>query len=236
MNSLIKLTAALMLLVPLLVSASEHGGIVEYEIEYVMKLGGMKVGKTTGKLRKIGDNHYESTSEYKPGMMLKVTGERKSIQTSTVRVDESGNVQSEKFIIEYKKKDSIGAEYDWNARTFTRLDGETLPMPDHTIYVWAAWYMRLMQGNYEDFPGKRITIAGKEGEIEYEIGNLEKAVVEVGSATHNAIKFSMHQVQNEKEIFTFWASPDHNNFPVKMQRLSKGAKVIIETKSIKFKK
>ena len=228
------LIAVVLFLVPLLGSAELQREIVEYEISYILKLGGIKVGSTYGKLTRIDTDRYESLQKLNPGLMLKVIGERKSTQTSIVNLDASGTPLAENYVVEFKRKKPEHAEFDWVDRTITLSDGEAVPMPEHQVFEWASWYMNLMLTDPSELPGTRITVVAEEQILEYEYVEPEEVTIEVDSKSLTVNKIRMQQVKDNKEAFTMWLSPDYYYLPVKMQRHKKGVTVDIIMDSVEF--
>lgn len=221
-------------LMPLLGLAAQQREIVEYEISYILKLGGVKVGSTYGKLTKIDSARYESLQKLDPGLLLKATGERKSTQTSIVNIDDSGAPLAESYIVEFKRKKPERAEFDWVERTIKLSDDEPVPMPEHQVFDWASWYMNRMLIDPSALPGTRITIVAEDEIIEYEYVEPEDVTIELDSQSISVMKIRMQQVEDNKEAFTMWLSPDHYYLPVKMQRHKKGVTVDILLESVEF--
>ena len=236
MKYFVKLIVVILFLMPLVGAAEQQHGVAEYEVHYILKLGGAKVGSSFGKLTKVGTGRYESIQKLEPKLLLKLTGERKSTQKSSIKFEGSGQVLTEKFIIEFKRSKSQGAEFDWTNRTITLLDGAVVPMPEHHVLEWGSWYMNLMSVDLADLPGTRITIVSRHGILEYEYGPLEEEVIELGSKLFTTKRITMLQTGKKKEGFTLWLSPEHNNLPVHLQRHKSGVTVNIELKSLDLKR
>ncbi len=236
MKLYVNLILVVLFLAPLFASAEQHHGVAEYEVNYILKLGGVKVGSTFGKLTKVGTDRYESIQKLKPKLMLKITGERESTQKSSIRYDGSGVAQPDKFIVEFKRGKPAGAEFDWTDRTITLLDGEVQSMPDHNVFEWGSWYMSLMLVNPADLPGTRITAVSEDGVLEYEYGPIEEDIIELGTQLVTTKRITMLQTGKKKEGFTLWLSPEHNNLPVRLQRHKLGVTVNIMLKSLDLKR
>ena len=235
MNQFVKPILAILFLMPLVGAAEQQHRVAEYEVHYILKLGGAKVGNSYGKLTKVDTDRYESIQKLEPKLLLRLTGERKSTQKSSIKIDGSGQVLTEKYIIEFKRGKSQGAEFDWTNRSITLLDGEVKPMPEHHVLEWGSWYMNLMSTGLAELPGTRITIVSRHGILEYEYGPLEEEVIELGSKLFTTKRITLLQTDKKKEGFTLWLSPEHNNLPVHLQRHKSGVTVNIELKSLDLK-
>ena len=90
----------------------QQSGIKEYEVHYILKLAAVKVGKSYAKLSKTDENQYEVVQKLNPGILLKVIGERKSTQTSSIRFD-GEKIIPLNYHIKINKRESIGTKIDW---------------------------------------------------------------------------------------------------------------------------
>ena len=198
-----------------------------------IKLGGVRVGKASTTLIVTASNQIAGEYDYKPGFALKVFGERKYLQNSTLEITADG-VRTKEFTVDGGKEKSTRVRFDWSNRTLHFQDGSSSRMPDHEIYDLLGWYVSLMLAAPESLAGKTISIIEERTIFIYDYGPVETDTAKIFDEEVTAYRVRLQNRDKEDDAYLIWLAPEYKNLPIEMKRYKFQTSVNIVLKNLQW--
>lgn len=203
------------------------------ELHYVLRYGGLTVGRVTKTLTREADGTYVHRSRSRPEGMARLFTGVEWFEEGRFEVAQ-GRVRPLSFL-EYRvgadKSHRHLATFDWKAGQIHYSNGQVVPLPPDTQDQGSLLYAFML---HPPAPGSEQTIhisGGKKlNRYRYAQTGGETLKTALGILQTSIIK--RQPLKKDDEEFRIWLAPTRGNLPVRIQTIKRGEPTTLELESM----
>ena len=226
-------TFALLCLLSLAARAAEPPLPTPLELHYVLRYGGLTVGRVTKTLTREADGTYVHRSRSRPEGMARMFTSVEWFEEGRFEVVR-GAARPLSFL-EYRvgadKSHRHSATFDWKTMQIHYSHGPVVPLPPDTQDQGSLFYAFML---HPPTPGSEQTIhisGGKKlNRYRYAETGSETLKTVLGTLPTRIIERRV--LKKDDEEFRIWLAPTRDNLPVRIQTIKRGEPTTLELESV----